>query len=248
MKIYQNLGSIEPEKCVLTLGTFDGVHLGHQSIIRRLCEIAGQAESCSTVVTFEPHPQFVLKPDIKPKLRLLTTLEEKIAFMDNAGIDRLIIIPFTESFARLSSETFIKEILVGKIGFTHIIIGYDHAFGRGRSGNIDALEKLKSEFGYRIIKMPPFSIDDVIISSTKIRKLLAEGNVNLASTYLGYRYQLNGLVIKGEGRGRNYATPTANLRPLSENKLIPQNGIYAGWALHRGERHKAVIYIGVKPT
>ena len=248
MKIYKNVNELDRLKCVLTTGTFDGIHLGHQTIIKRLCEIAKANHQCSTVVTFEPHPQFVIKPNRKPDLKLLTTLEEKIAILEQAQVDRLIIIPFTNEFSQLTSTSFIEDILIKKIGFSQIIIGYDHAFGKDRQGNIEILKELSTVYNFSIIKIPPFTIGDTIISSTKIRKLISQGDIELAARYLGRNYKLKGTVIKGEGRGRQYNIPTANIKPVSGDKLIPQTGIYAGWVKFKGKKYKSVIYIGTKPT
>ena len=249
MEIISNLEDLRHKKnCVITTGTFDGIHLGHQTIINKLHDIAVKTKVCSTVVTFEPHPQFVLKLNRETELKLLTTLKEKIIIFENLQIDRLVILPFTNELSNLTSEEFIENILVKKIGFSSIIFGYDHAFGKDRSGNIEVLKKLGQRYNYSIIQMTPFSIGDTIISSTKIRRLISSGNVTLAAKYLGRKYKLTGKVIKGEGRGKIFSTPTANISPLSDKKLIPQNGIYAGWVKFKNKKYKTVIYIGEKPT
>ncbi|MDZ7332038.1 MAG: bifunctional riboflavin kinase/FAD synthetase [candidate division KSB1 bacterium] len=249
MKIFRNLDDVEHEaNCVITTGTFDGVHLGHQSIIRTLHESASQRQGCVTIVTFEPHPQFVVKLAEKNGLRLLTTIEEKIDILEQYQIDRLIIIPFDIKFAQLSSRQFIEQILVNKIGFQTIVIGYDHAFGKDRQGNFEVLNQLSHQYNYEIVVCPPFTLDGVIISSTKIRKLLASGAVEQAARFLGRNYRMAGTVVPGEGRGRTLNIPTANLSPVSEQKLIPQDGIYAVWAKLQSERYPGVLYIGSKPT
>ncbi len=248
MIIHRDLEKIERKNCVLTIGTFDGVHLGHQTIIREVIKSSHTLRSCATLVTFEPHPQFVLRPDKKPVLKLLTTLEEKISILEQAGLDRLIVIPFTKKLSKLSSTQFIEEILIRKIGFNKIIIGYDFAFGKDREGNFQVLQQLSNKYHYSIEQMPPFSFDTVIISSTKIRKLLAEGQVARAASLMKRNYRLSGTVIHGEGRGRHFNIPTANLKPLSADKLIPQAGIYAGWIKWEQQKYQAVVYIGTKPT
>lgn len=248
MIVYNELNAVDQKKCVLTIGTFDGVHLGHQSIIHELCNFARQSKSCATVVTFEPHPQFVLRPDKLPELKLLTTLNEKISILEQAGLDRLIVIPFTKKFAALTSQQFIEKILIHKIGFNKLIIGYDHVFGKDREGNLNVLQQLSQKYNYAICQMPPFIFDGVIISSTKIRKLLTEGLVDQAAKYMGRNYRISGIVVKGEGRGRNYKIPTANLKPLFSEKIIPGSGIYAGWMHWKQNKFKAIIYIGTKPT
>ena len=249
MKIFKSLDEIKRDDCcILTTGTFDGVHRGHQAIIKNLQYSVSQDNECVTIVTFEPHPQFVIKSPQKNGLKLLTTIEEKILILEDLKIDRLIIVPFTEKFAQLSSQQFIENILVKKIGFKKIVIGYDHAFGKNRQGNYEILEQLRQKYGYSIVVLSAFSLDGVIVSSTKIRKLLLTGKVELASKYLGRNYRLKGKVIRGEGRGRTFNIPTANIEPVSREKLIPKDGIYAAWARLGGQVYKAVLYIGTKPT
>jgi riboflavin kinase/FMN adenylyltransferase len=210
--------------------------------------IAAQKKACATVVTFEPHPQFILNPEREIKLRLLTTQDEKIDIFKKLKIDRLIILPFTRTLAEFSSEEFVEKVLVQKIGFQSIIVGYDHAFGKRRSGNYLVLKDLQEKHNYSILQMNPFSVNGAIVSSTKIRKLIASGEVASAAIFLGRLYRLKGKVIRGEGRGKKFAIPTANLSILSDKKLIPQNGIYAGWTLRGNQRVKSMIYIGYKPT
>ena len=249
MKIFTSLDDVQrDENCILTTGTFDGVHLGHQTIISSLRQSVGHQNECVTIVTFEPHPQFVVKSPQKNNLKLLTTIEEKIAILQKLNVDRLIILPFDEKFAQLTSQQFIEKILVQGIGFKKIVIGYDHAFGKDRQGNYQILEQLRQKYNYSIIALPAFSLDGVIISSTRIRQLLLSGDVELAAKYLGRNYCLTGKVIKGEGRGRTLKIPTANLEPLSDKKLIPKDGIYAVWARLGQQKLKAVLYIGFKPT
>ncbi|MBC8184971.1 bifunctional riboflavin kinase/FAD synthetase [candidate division KSB1 bacterium] len=249
MEIISRLQDLKQNKnCVITTGTFDGVHLGHQSIINQLHKTASSINGCATVITFEPHPQFVLKPNRETELKLLTTLEEKISIFDKLQIDRLVVLTFTHELSNLTSQEFVENILIQKIGFKSIIIGYDHAFGKGRSGNIKTLSGLKKKYNYSIVQMTPFAFDDTIISSTKIRQLILSGNVSLAAKYLGREYKLAGKVIKGEGRGKTFSIPTANVFPLSDKKLIPQNGIYAGRVKFKNKKYKAAIYIGKKPT
>ena len=249
MKIFKSLDEIKRDDCcILTTGTFDGVHRGHQAIIKNLQYSVSRDNECVPIVTFEPHPQFVIKSPQKNGLKLLTTIEEKILILEDLKIDRLIIVPFTEKFAQLSSQQFIENILVKKIGFKKIVIGYDHAFGKNRQGNYEILEQLRQKYGYSIVVLSAFSLDGVIVSSTKIRKLLLTGKVELASKYLGRNYRLKGKVIRGEGRGRTFNIPTANIEPVSREKLIPKDGIYAAWARLGGQVYKAVLYIGTKPT
>ncbi len=249
MEIVRNLEKLRHDNnCIITTGTFDGVHRGHQSIIDILCENAKQIKGCTTIITFEPHPQFVIKRDQKNELKLLTTIDEKIAIFESLAIDRLIVLEFDEEFARLSSHDFIESVLIHKIGFQKIIIGYDHAFGRDRQGNQKILEELSKRYHFSIDVVPPFSSGGTIISSTQIRRLLRDGDIKQATNFLGRDYQLTGSVIKGEGRGRTLNIPTANLKPNSSEKLIPGDGIYAVWAHLQDQWHKAVLYIGSRPT
>ncbi|MDZ7265301.1 MAG: bifunctional riboflavin kinase/FAD synthetase [candidate division KSB1 bacterium] len=248
MEVFRDLtGLSRNPNCVITTGTFDGVHLGHQSIIRKLHDEA-QSGECITIVTFEPHPQFILKRQRRTELKLLSTIEEKIAIFESLRIDRLIVLKFDEAFAQISSRQFVEDILVKQIGFRKIIIGYDHAFGRDRLGNQEILTELSQQYHYAIITLPPLTIDGIVVSSTKIRNLLAAGNIEQANRLLGRPYRLSGEVIRGEGRGRTLSVPTANIQPNSREKLIPRHGIYAVQA-HLGTRlYKAVLYIGTKPT
>ncbi len=249
MRIFRNLDEVKKDdRCILTTGTYDGVHRGHQSIIKTLHDSVSHQKECVTVVTFEPHPQFVVKSPKRNGLKLLTTVDEKISILEDLKIDRLIILPFDENFAQLSSLEFIENILVKRIGFTKIIIGYDHAFGKNRQGNFEILERLSHQYNYSIIVCPAFSLDGVIISSTKIRKLLAIGDVELAAKYLGRNYRVTGKIVRGEGRGRTLNIPTANIAPISKEKLIPGDGIYAVRARWNAQIYKGVLYIGTKPT
>lgn len=249
MEIVRNLENLRQDcNCIITTGTFDGVHRGHQSIIQILSENAEQLHGCKTIVTFEPHPQFVIKRDKHNDLKLLTTIDEKISIFQSLDIDRLIVLEFNEQFARLHSYDFIESVLIHKIGFKKIIIGYDHAFGRDRQGNQRVLEELGKQYNFAITVVPPFTMDGTIISSTQIRKLLREGKIEHAATFLGRDYQFTGSVIAGEGRGRTLNIPTANIKPNSEEKLIPGDGIYAVWAQWRNQLYKGVLYIGIRPT
>lgn len=248
MEVFRDLTGIRRDPdCVITTGTFDGVHLGHQSIIQRLHQEA-QPGGCTTIVTFEPHPQFILKRPRQRELKLLSTIEEKIAIFEAFNIHRLIVLNFDAAFARIGSRQFVEDILVTKIGFKKIIIGYDHAFGRDRLGNQEILTELSQHYHYSIITLPPLTLDGMVISSTRIRNLLEEGKIEQATRFLGRPYRLSGQVIRGEGRGRTLSVPTANIKPNSREKLIPQQGIYAVYAHVGGQTYKAVLYIGTKPT
>ena len=248
MYVIRDLDEVKfQENCILTIGTFDGIHLGHQSIIENLLNSKKTKADCATIITFEPHPQFIIESN-KKNIKLLTTIEEKIEILKSFDIDRLIIIPFTKEFSQINSLDFLEKILIKKIGFNKIIIGYDHAFGKNRHGNIDIIKKLASGFNFEINLVSPLSIDNTIISSTIIRELLLKGDVAKASEFLSRNYSLRGKVIKGEGLGRKLNAPTANLSLLNTNKLIPKDGIYAVWATFSDKKYKSVLYIGNKPT
>ncbi|MEM6298243.1 MAG: riboflavin kinase, partial [Bacteroidota bacterium] len=203
---------------IVTSGSFDGVHLGHQTILSRLTELKRQHTGCETVViTFHPHPRQVLKPD--QKTLLLSTFSEKVKLLDAQGIDNLVVIPFTKEFSRTSSQAFIQNILIDSLDTQHLVIGYDHRFGHNREGGFDYLQAHQDEYPFRIEEIPRQEIDESGISSTKIREALANGQPEISNRYLGYTYSLTGKVVRGQQIGRTIGYPTANLEVLEENKL-----------------------------
>ncbi len=227
MKVYHHIDEfVNTGKAVVTIGTFDGVHLGHKKIINRLVETAASLEAESVILTFFPHPRMILHPEDE-SLKLISTIDEKINLLTDLGVDHLIITPFTRDFSNLLPEDYIKDVLVGKIGMKRMIIGYDHRFGKDRKGGLDLLMQYSDVYGYRVEEIPQEEIDSITISSTKIRKALLDGNVGLASTFLGYPFELSGMVIKGDQIGRTIGFPTANLDIKESYKLIPKDGIYA---------------------
>ncbi len=229
-----------------TTGTFDGVHLGHKKILGQLVQTAHKVSGESVLLTFSPHPRLVLQPDTE--LKLLTSLEEKIGLLEQTGLDHLIIHPFTKEFSRTPSLEFVREILVNHIGVKQLIIGYDHHFGRNREGSFEHLKEFGPIYGFDVEEIPALDIDAVNISSTKIRSALTEGDVELAATYLGHPYIIGGEVIKGDQIGRTIGFPTANLNINFQHKLIPADGVYAGYVRLNGEHHKAMANIGRRPT
>ena len=253
MKIYTHIDEFKQIKnAVLTIGTFDGVHIGHQKIISRLKEVAEQKGGETVILTFFPHPRMILHPD-DLNIKLISTMDEKAELMKNLGIDHLIITPFTRDFSNLNPQEYIKDILVEKIGTTHIIIGYDHRFGKDRSGGLVELQNYASEFGYEVEEIPEQDIDDVAISSTKIRNALLSGDVKTAENFLGYPFHLSGKVIKGDQIGRTIGFPTANLFIEESYKLIPSDGIYAVSVDFKSgqlkdKSAKGMAYIGHRPT
>lgn len=248
MKIYHNLDDFSPlPNAVVTSGTFDGVHLGHQKILDRLKEVASKHSGETVVITFWPHPRLVLNPT-DTKLKLLNTFEERIELIKEQGIQHLLRIPFTKEFSNISSADFIQKILVGKIGTRKLVIGYDHHFGKNREGSFEQLRLNGPRFGFDVEEIPRQEIENIGISSTKIRTALEAGDVAGASTLLGRPYSITGRVVQGEKLGRMLGFPTANLDLDSHYKLIPAEGIYAVMVLHEGQTYKGMLYIGQRPT
>lgn len=232
---------------VVTIGVFDGVHIGHKEILKRIKRAAEERTGESVVVTLHPHPRLVLYPDDN-SLKMLHTLPEKIEALTNFGIDKLLVLPFTREFSRLSSDEFIEEVLVKTIRAEHIIIGYDHRFGKNRTGGLEDLRAAAAFYRFGVEEVPPFQIDDANISSTKIRAALLEGKVEVAQRYLGYHYFLSGTVIEGRKLGRTLGYPTANLS-IADEKLLPAVGIYAVRVhLADGSVKDAVLSTGFNPT
>lgn len=227
MKIYRSLEDFIPlENAVVTIGTFDGVHRGHQKILRSLREKADEIQGETVLLTFFPHPRMILHPE-DDSLRLISDLHEKVALLEQAGIDHLIITPFTRDFSNQTPESYIRDVLVSKIGCKVIVIGYDHRFGKDRSGSLKELTSFSRRYRYKVERIPEQDINDVAVSSTRIREALIKGDMETANTYLGYPFQLTGKVIRGNQLGREIGFPTANLQVNEPNKLIPAYGIYA---------------------
>lgn len=227
MKIYNHIDEFKKiHNAVVTIGTFDGVHIGHQKIISRLQEVAKKKKGETVILTFFPHPRMILHPD-DLNIKLISSMNEKADKLSALGIDHLIITPFTRDFSNLSPEDYIKEILVDKIGTRHIIIGYDHRFGKDRKGGLTELQNFASDFEFDVEEIPEQDINDVTVSSTKIRNAILSGDVETAAEFLGYTFQLSGKVIKGDQLGRVLGFPTANLFIEENYKLVPSDGIYA---------------------
>ena len=233
---------------VITVGTFDGVHQGHKALIEAVVKQAKTTKSRSVVVTFDPHPRSIIRSK-EEGLKLLTTMRERAESMKSLGVDVMCVIPFTRDFSLLSSEQFVKEIIHEKIGINHFVIGYDHHFGKDRSGTIETLERLAPDLGFDVQVVSKKEMGDTTISSTVIRDILAEeGDVKRAKDLLGRPYMLNGLVIHGDERGRNIGFPTANLKPEHEDKLVPKNGIYAVKIRVNDSWYNGMMNIGIRPT
>jgi riboflavin kinase/FMN adenylyltransferase len=233
-------------KAVVTTGTFDGVHLGHQTILKRLKEIAAKENGETVVITFDPHPRIVIYNDTN--IRLITTLPEKIELLEKEGIDHLIVIPFTKEFSRISSIDFIRNILVGVIGTSKLVIGYNHLFGRNREGSFDHLMEYGPVYGFDVEEIPAQEINNVDISSTKIREALEVGKIPLANKYLGHAFSLRGKVVEGNKKGRTIGFPTANIAVDDPHKMIPGIGVYAVKVTIEGKEFGGMMNIGFRPT
>lgn len=248
MKIYHSLEDFTRLPFgVVTSGTFDGVHLGHQKILQRLKEIALKNQGESLVITFWPHPRMVINPTSTP-VKLLNTFEEKAELISAQGIDHLLRIPFTKEFSQLSSQEFITNILVQQIGTRKLVIGYDHRFGKNREGSFEQLKLNGPTYGFDVEEIPEQDIDHVTVSSSKIRKALDAGDLETATHFLGRPYSLRGRVIKGDKLGRVLGFPTANIDLDSHDKLIPVEGIYAVKVKHENQQYGGMLYIGTRPT
>lgn len=248
MRIFRGLEGIEKiKKPVITIGTFDGVHLGHQKIIENLISRAKDVGGESVLMTFSPHPRIVLFPD-SHNLQLIQTEAEKMKKLATTGIENCIIFPFTFEFSRLSAMEFVRDILVNTIKIDTIIIGYDHQFGRNREGNIHYLKDISSIYDFKAVEIPVKEIDAVNVSSTKIRRAIIEGEIELANQYLGNPYTLEGNVIQGNQLGRKIGFPTANIQINDTTKIIPGNGVYFVKINYKNSRLNGVMNIGTRPT
>jgi riboflavin kinase / FMN adenylyltransferase len=248
MKIYHGIDDFTRlDYAVVTSGTFDGVHVGHQKILNRLREVAQKHGGETVVITFWPHPRLVLQPEDR-SLKLLNTFEEKAELLKEQGIQHLVRIPFTKEFSQLTSEEFIQKILVQTIGTKKLVIGYDHRFGHNREGSFEQLKLNAPRYGFDVEEIPRQDVDHVAVSSSKIRKALEEGDLQTASHLLGQPYCLTGRVVVGDRIGRQLGYPTANIDVDTHYKLIPADGIYAVTVQHGRALYKGMLYIGNRPT
>ena len=231
---------------VLTIGTFDGVHLGHQKIVERVVTTARQEGLLATVFTFFPHPRMVVQHD--KGLKLIHTLEEKKQLLQQLGVDLLVVQPFNEAFAQLTAEEFVSTILVEHLNVKKVIIGYDHRFGRNRTANIDDMRLFGKKYGFAVEEISVQEVDEVSVSSTKIREALNKGDVTTAEHYLGTPYSLTGRVVHGLKLGRTLGYPTANIQVTEEYKLIPKDGVYAVYSYIDGRKVYGMMSIGKNPT
>jgi len=248
MKVYDSIEHFSGAKNpVVAIGTFDGVHIGHQKILQQLKETAKSIKGETVILTFTPHPRMVLFPDDED-LRLLSTEEEKKELLEKAGMDHLIIHPFTKKFSRLTYTEYVRDILVNKIKVKKLIIGYNHFFGRNREGTFQKLQELTPVYNFELEQIPAQVLNKVEISSTKIRKALFAGDIKTANKFLNYDYSVSGRVVKGKGLGKEFGFPTANIQPDDKLKLIPADGVYAVNVFAEGKLYKGMMNIGNNPT
>lgn len=247
MAVFNNIDSLPAfRNAVLTVGTFDGVHLGHREIIKRVIDHAHHVGGDSVLITFDPHPRKFLFPD--QPLGIITPLAEKVRLLSEAGITHIIVVPFTREFAELSAREYIEKFLVGKFAPHSIVIGYDHHFGHDRLGNIEMLKEYAPVYGYQLMEIPAQQIDAAAVSSTRIRKAISEGRVSDAEHMLDRNYTLKGTVVHGNKLGRTIGYPTANLSPVDKEQLIPAIGVYTIKATHNGVVYDGMMSIGYNPT
>ena len=247
MNIFHSISDFKSKKkTIVTIGTFDGVHIGHKKIIEKLLQNTSTNQFESVILTFFPHPRMILNQG--KDIKLLTTIFEKTALLEKTGLNHLIIHPFDQGFSQLSAEEFVKKVLVDQFNIKKIIIGHDHHFGRNRTANIDDLIHFGKKYDFEVEQISAQEINSISISSTKIRNALKEGNITLANNYLGYDYFLTGTIIKGKQLGRTIGFPTANLKIEEEYKLIPQNGVYVIKSHLNDEVVYGMMNIGLNPT
>jgi riboflavin kinase / FMN adenylyltransferase len=244
---HQSLSFPRPNQPVVTTGTFDGVHLGHKTILNRLIESARQIQGESVVITFDPHPRQVLYPN-DHSLKLLQSVDEKAARLEALGVDHLLVIKFDKVFSELSSDEFIRTVLVDAIGTKKLVVGYDHHFGKNREGSFESLRKQGLIHGFSVEEIPAHDIDQVAVSSTAIRKALTLGEIKTANSYLGYPYSFSGEVVQGNQMGRQMGFPTANLKISHALKLIPASGVYAVTVEIQNRTYQGMLNIGYRPT
>lgn len=247
MKLFHSISEFKTEsKTVVTIGTFDGVHIGHKKILERLTKSAHDLGAESLVLTFFPHPRMILNEE--SEIKLLNTIDEKADLLEKAGLDNLVIHPFDQAFSQLTAQEFVKNILVEQFNVKKIIIGHDHRFGRNRSADIDDLIKFGQQYDFEVEQISSQQINEDDVSSTKIRRALSEGNIDLANEYLGYPYVLSGTVVKGKQLGRTIGYPTANIGIEVNYKLIPLNGVYIVKSKWKGAVVFGMMNIGTNPT
>jgi riboflavin kinase/FMN adenylyltransferase len=247
VQVHRSIENFNNKKpTIVTIGTFDGVHIGHKEILKKLTSEAKRLHLDSVILTFFPHPRMVLQKE--SDIKLINTIDERIAIFSKTDLDHLIIHPFTKEFANLSAEAYVKNVLVDGLNVKKIIIGYDHRFGKNRTANIDDLKRFGNQFGFEVEEISAQELDDVAVSSTKIRRALDNGDLETANNYLGYSYMICGTVVKGKGIGKTISFPTANLEVKETYKLIPKNGVYVVKSVLDGNETFGLMSIGTNPT
>lgn len=247
MKIFSSISEFTTEaKTLVTIGTFDGVHFGHQQILKKLILEAKTAGKKSVLLTFFPHPRMVLQKDAS--LELINTIDERALLLEKTGLDYLIIHPFSKAFSRMTALEFVRDVLVNQFNISKLIIGYDHHFGKNREGNIVQLSEYSHLYNFTVEEIPAQDIDEVSVSSTKIRKALALGNLKTANNYLGYEFMINGKVVNGKQLGGQIGYPTANIHVAETYKLIPKTGVYVVKSIINNETIFGMMNIGNRPT
>lgn len=247
MKIFNDISQFNATNSVVTIGIFDGVHRGHVEILKRIKDLASSYHGASVVITLWPHPRFVLQPD-NDDLKLLASLNEKITLIERHGIDNLIILPFTRQLANMSYDAFVHDYIVGAIKARHIVVGFNHHFGKDRKGSFENLSVIAGELGIKAERLPQVIIDDLNISSSEIRHMLEEGQIESANKALGYSYFITGIVTRGNQIGRQLGYPTANIQPEETKKLLPRNGVYAVHIELNKKLYEGMLSIGIRPT
>lgn len=247
MKVHTDLNNFSALNPVVTIGTFDGVHLGHKKVIKRLQQLAKDVNGETVIFTFYPHPRLVLNTH-NDELRLINTLEEKKKLLEAAGVDHLVIYPFTKEFSKLSYTDFVEKILVGQIGIKSLVVGYDHKFGHKRKGTYEDLKVYADKLNFNIEQLEVLNVDTIEVSSTKIRKALADGNIETTNKYLGHRYFIKGIVVDGKKLGHEIGFPTANVDPQESYKLVPKDGVYAVKVEVDDVMYNGMLNIGFRPT
>ena len=248
MKVYHHIDEfVRLENAVVTIGTFDGVHIGHRKIISGIKELAESSGGETVLLTFFPHPRMILHPEDE-SIRLINTISEKAGLLEELGIDHLIITPFSRDFSNQTAEEYIRDVLVNKIGTKKIVIGYDHRFGKDRQGGLDDLLKSGPVYGFEVVEIPEQDINEIAISSTRIREALLAGDIEQANTCLSYPFFITGRVVRGDQIGRQLGYPTANIVIPESYKLIPADGIFAAKVNIDGAKYGGMAYIGTRPT
>ena len=246
MKIKSAADYDQIKESIVTIGTFDGVHLGHQKIINKLIGIANEERLQALVLTFFPHPRTIVQEDAS--IKLINTIDEKAGLMKSYGVDHLVVKEFTKEFSRLTALEYVRDVLVNKLHVKHIIVGYDHHFGRNRTANINDLKEYGAFYGFKVTEIDAHEVGDVAVSSTKIRAALTKGDIITANHFLGYNFMLTGLVVKGQGLGKTIQFPTANLKIEESYKLIPKKGVYLVQSVIDAQLVYLMMNIGTNPT